>query len=207
MGDSPERLIEQGLCRLDIDDPGRRIVDQSVAYLDLLAKWNRVYNLTAVDEPLAMVGVHLMDSFSISPYVQGPLILDAGSGAGLPGIPLAIRFPDKDFILLDSNTRKTRFMAQVAIELALSNVTVVAARVEAFTGEVDQVVCRAFSSLANILGATRHLLGPGGRVLAMKGAVPEPCVACSSFRQENIPLDVPFLDRARHLCVLTLLPK
>ena len=209
MAASPELIVRDGLRQLGLcgslptcTTQADAVVSKSLAYLDLLGKWNRIHNLTAVANPCDMAAVHLLDSFSVAPHLRGDAILDVGSGAGLPGIPLALLFPDKEFILLDSNARKTRFMTQARIELALANVSVVQCRLEAFTRQVDQVVCRAFASLEKIAAAVGHLLKPGGNILAMKGAVAEP-LDQSGFNRQDLVLDVPFLDAARHLSVLT----
>ena len=126
-----EDLITDGFQALGLkEDPA--LVERSSCFLELLVRWNRVTNLTALTDIKAMVGVHLLDSLAVAPYITGRKILDVGSGAGLPGIPLALLYPDKDFILLDSNGKKTRFMTQVTIELQLDNVKVVHLRVEDF---------------------------------------------------------------------------
>lgn len=178
-----------------------------LAYLALLAKWNRVYNLTAVRDPAQMVVRHLLDSLSVAPYIKGLRVLDVGTGAGLPGIPLALALPDVQFVLLDSNRKKTRFVTQAVADLGLSNVTVEACRIEAYRpGEpFDTVISRAFSELVDMLTATDRLCRAGGAMLAMKGeypaqelaATPE-CYAAATVH----PLIVPGLDAKRHVvCV------
>jgi 16S rRNA (guanine527-N7)-methyltransferase len=197
-------LITQGLQALElVDDPDRvpDLVARSNAYLALLARWNRVTNLTAVTDIKAMVGVHLLDSFSIAPYITGQKTLDVGSGAGLPGIPLALLYPDKDFILLDSNGKKTRFMTQAIIDLQLTNVEVVHRRVEEFTGEFDQVVCRAFGSLDLIAEKLGGLLARKGEILAMKGSGSEQPPA--GFDVECHEIKVPLIEARRQLICLT----
>ncbi len=184
---------------LSLDDDA---LNALLRYLELIEQWNKVYNLTAVKDPSEMVSLHLLDSLSLAQFVKGNRVIDVGTGAGLPGIPLAIVFPDKDFILLDSNGKKTRFLTQVKIELMLNNVTVVHARVEEFVGEVDVVTCRAYSNLNNIVSSCRHLLGTKGEVLAMKGAEIEE-LSEPGYSSEVIRLDVPGLDQARHLVRLT----
>jgi 16S rRNA (guanine527-N7)-methyltransferase len=142
-----------------------------LAYLALLQKWNRVFNLTAVRDPAQMVSRQLLDSLSILPWIHGYRVLDVGTGAGLPGIPLAIALPDVAFTLLDANGKKTRFVQQAAAELGLGNVSVVHGRIEALRDAegFDVITSRAFASLADFLNATLHLLADGGRWLAMKG--------------------------------------
>lgn len=146
-----------------------------IQFLNLLQKWNRSYNLTAVESLEDMVTRHLLDSASIVPYLTGHDFIDVGTGAGLPGIPLAILMPDKNFVLLDSNTKRTRFLLQVVSELKLPNVGVVASRVEAYVAEktFDGVISRAFSSLAEMLEKCENLCSINGRLYAMKGLYPE----------------------------------
>ncbi|MBV1959658.1 MAG: 16S rRNA (guanine(527)-N(7))-methyltransferase RsmG [Pseudomonadales bacterium] len=177
--------------------------DQLIAYLLILRRWNHVYNLTAVDQPEKMVVYHLLDSLSIAPYLQGDSIIDVGTGGGLPGIPLSIVFPDKQFTLLDSVNKKTRFLLVAVAELGLNNVTVVNTRVEKFVDQCfDTVVTRAFSSLELMLQLTGHLTRPSGLFMAMKG---KPL----GDEEHNLPegfvwideraLEVPGLDAERHL--------
>ena len=180
-----------------------------LAYLDLLARWNKAYNLTAVRDPGRMVSRHLLDSLAIAPYTRGQRLIDVGTGAGLPGIPLAILFPDREFHLLDSNGKKTRFLFQVKTDLRLDNMTVHHARVESFQPAVpfDAVLSRAFASLQDMLAGCHHLLAPGGRVLAMKGAYPVDELAAVSGRydlKEVHPLTVPGLAEERHLVEIML---
>jgi 16S rRNA (guanine527-N7)-methyltransferase len=160
---------------LDLDEAQQ---DCLLRYLALLVKWNRAYNLTAVRDPAEMVSRQLLDSLSILPWVRGPRVLDVGSGAGLPGIPLAIARPGWALTLLDSNGKKTRFLTQVCLELGLANVVVVQARAEQYRPAdqrgFDTVTARAFASLAQLLALTRHLLAPGGRWVAMKGPSEDP---------------------------------
>ncbi len=149
-------------------------VDQLLAYLRLFDKWNHAFNLSAIREPAAMVKLHLLDSLSIVPLLQGERLIDVGSGGGLPGIPLAITFPEKTFTLLDSAGKKTRFLFQVKQELGLDNVTVENRRVEHYqpVQGYDGVISRAFASLPDMVKNCAHLLTKGGRFWAMKGQVP-----------------------------------
>jgi 16S rRNA (guanine527-N7)-methyltransferase len=146
-----------------------------IVYIKLIVKWNRVYNLTAVRDPQRMLDRHILDSLSVLPYLLSSRIIDIGAGAGLPGIPLAIACPDNTFVLLDSNRKKTRFMQQAKIELALDNVEVVCDRVENYhpAERFDTVISRAFSSLLNMVNWSAHLCAPNGILLAMKGHYPE----------------------------------
>jgi len=194
-------------------DPPGRVEGLLRRYLALLTKWNRVYNLTAITDPAQMITHHALDSLSIAAplaallaHAPAPRVLDVGSGAGLPGIPLAIARPAWRLTLLDTNSKKTAFIAQAAAELGLSNVTVATARVESFRAEpFDAIVSRAFSSLHDFVAQTRSLLAPAGWWAAMKGAVPQdelpglPAdVQCRDIRR----VQVPGLAAERHLLLL-----
>ena len=140
-----------------------------LAHVDLLAKWNRTYNLTAVRDPEDMVSRHLLDSLAVLPFVHGGTLADLGSGAGLPGIPLAIARPDIAVTLVESNGKKARFLREAIRSLPLANVTVAQARVQDTAGAVDTITARAFASLPDMLAWGGHLLAPDGRWLALKG--------------------------------------
>jgi len=198
-----ERRLDQGLAalRLELSAAQRTAL---LAYVALLVKWNKAFNLTAVRDPAQMVTRHLLDSLAVLPHLHGGRIIDIGSGAGLPGIPLAIAAPERQFTLLDSNGKKTRFMTQACVEVGVGNATVVNSRVEDFRpdGLFDTVTARAFAPLASIVAQTRHLLAPAGCVLAMKGAVAAEELAelPTGERVEVIPLKVPGLEQEqRHL--------
>jgi 16S rRNA (guanine527-N7)-methyltransferase len=145
-------------------------------YLTLLSKWNKAFNLTAIKKPKEMVIRHVADSLSIIPFLSGDTILDVGSGAGFPGIVLAIVFPDKQFTLLDSNGKKTQFLAQVRRDLSLKNIEIVQARVEAYQPEFgkkfETIVSRAFSNLVDFVKFAAPLLSETGVIIAMKGVYP-----------------------------------
>ncbi len=178
-------------------------------YLLLLDKWNRAYNLTSVRNISDMITLHILDSLSILPYLQGRRIIDVGTGAGLPGIPLAIAQPECEFVLLDSNGKKTRFLLHVLQELHLTNVEIVQARVENYQPEkcFDTIISRAFSSLAVFAQTTKHLCGPGGQLLAMKGQYPlEELAALSAVFSvlATHELLVPELNAQRHLVCLKI---
>lgn len=185
-----------------------RLLEKLVRFLCLLDRWNRVYNLTSVRGIEQMVGAHLLDSLVALPYVQGASVIDVGTGGGLPGVPLALGCPEKHFVLLDSNAKKTRFVQQAVIELALENVAVVHGRIEAFQNKrpFDTVMTRAFSALSDTLLQTAHLIAPGGRLLAWKGRFPVEDLNGLSQSQEQstqnctiIPLHVPGIEAERHL--------
>ena len=204
-GDLAQQL-QQGLNELDLnlDD---LVQSKLLAYVDLLHKWNRTYNLTAVRKPELMVTRHLLDSLVINPYVQAGRVLDVGTGAGLPGIPLSLIRPDDEFYLLDSNSKKTRFVTQAVSELEINNVTVVKSRVEEFQpGQTfNTIMSRAFSTLANMVVGTRHLLDPQGVLLAMKGVYPVAEVdelPDDVELSDKIELKVPGLDAERHLLII-----
>lgn len=173
-------------------------------YLDLLVKWNRVYNLTAIRERNKMVTHHIYDSLSVLPYLQGARIVDLGSGAGLPGIPVALLHPEWQVVMVDSNVKKTRFIQQVILELGLSNASVVHSRVERYAPQqpFDTVVSRAFTSLSQFLEYAEPLLTVGGEVVAMKGRWPEAeegDVSAGFKLEQVVPVTVPGIDAERHL--------
>ncbi len=176
-------------------------------YLSLLQKWNRTYNLTAIRDPAKMVSHHLLDSLSIVNLVKAGRLLDVGTGAGLPGIPLAIARPDIRITMLDSNNKKTAFVQQVVSELALTNAMVVNERVESWKQDekFDAIVSRAFSSLRDFAEKTGHLLAEEGELLAMRGLQPDEEMADLppgfSIRQ-SVKLVVPGVDGQRHLVVI-----
>ena len=181
MTDRLEATLEQGLRDLALGVPANA-QQKLLHYLHLIVKWNKHFNLSGITAIQEMVPLHLLDSLAISPYLEGERILDIGSGAGLPGIPLAIANPDKNFVLLDSNGKKTRFLFQVKVALELSNVEVIDARVEEYlstadTGEFSLITCRAFSSLSSIVKMIEKPLASGTKLLAMKGVYPHDEIA------------------------------
>jgi len=180
---------------------------QLLAYLALLIKWNKAYNLTAVRNPDEMVSRHLLDSLSVMPFIHSERWLDVGSGGGMPGIPLAILHPDKHVTVLDSNGKKTRFLTQVKLELKLDNLTVIHKRVEEFQPELPftGIVSRAFSSMENFTNWTRHLGDAQTQWLAMKGLHPadELVALPADFRVDSEQaLTVPGCQGQRHLLIL-----
>lgn len=157
---------------LDLSDTQ---VDQLMVYHALLVKWNNAYNLTAVRDPAQMISRHLLDSLSIVPYLQGERFIDVGTGAGLPGLVLAVVLPHKQFDLLDSAGKKMRFLFQARMDLGLENITIHNCRVEGFTPErlFDGVISRAFASLADMVSGSGRLLRAGGLFYCMKGRYPD----------------------------------
>src|SRR5690606_13317601 len=175
-------------------------------YLALLGKWNKVHNLTAVRQPEEMVTLHLLDSLSVMPHIQGERLLDVGSGAGLPGIPLALCMPDLQVTVLDSSHKKTSFMRQAKAELGITNLEVVCGRVEAYRPSqlFDMVISRAFSDLAEFIDLTKHLGKPQALWLAMKGVYPYEELAQLQTKPIHVaPLKVPGLNAHRHLVFLS----
>lgn len=199
--------LSAGLSAMHLALPETALL-KLVAYLRLIEKWNRVHNLTAVREPGQMVVLHLLDSLAILPHVtKAKTLLDVGTGAGLPGIPLAIARPDLAVTLLDSSHKKATFLEQAKAELKLANVTVVCERVEKWQPgrTFDIVVSRAFSELGEFVAQSAHLAAPGGELLAMKGVHPFDEIARlpATHRVETvIELAVPTLDAKRHLVLL-----
>ncbi len=177
---------------------------QLLHYLDLLQEWNRVFNLTAIVDPRDTVLLHILDSLSITKYLQGKEIIDVGTGAGLPGIPLALTQPEKMFVLLDSNSKKTRFLNQVVYEMKIKNVEIVHARCEDFKPEkcFDSILSRAFASIKVMLEQTQHLLCQDGQFLAMKGIYPAQEIQeiPKNFNVIGVErLNIKGLDAERHL--------
>ncbi len=178
------------------------------AYVNLLAKWNRVYNLTAVRNRDAVVIRHILDSLAILPWLQGPRVLDVGSGAGLPGIPLAIARPHVHFSLLDCNQKRTRFLIQTVVDLRLDNVEVIRCRVEDYRPDApfESVVSRAFAALSDMLLVAGRLCAMGGRILAMKGLCPQVELAeiPPDYALVGVyPLEIPGLNATRQLVHMT----
>ena len=178
MRESWREQLARGVAQMNLSVAPRQ-QELLLDYLQLLQKWNRAFNLTAVRDPQIMVSRQLLDSLSIHALLRGERVLDVGSGAGLPGIPLAIVDPHRSFTLLDTNGKKTRFLRQAKLELGLDNLEIEQLRVERYQAPCpfDTIVSRAFSSLPLMLDLTRHLLAEGGCWLAMKGTVPEAEIA------------------------------
>ncbi|MCC5791237.1 MAG: 16S rRNA (guanine(527)-N(7))-methyltransferase RsmG [Legionellaceae bacterium] len=195
-----EQRLRSGITQLGLELDTCRLM----AYLALLHKWNKTYNLTAIRDPADMLVKHLLDSLAIIPFVQGERILDVGTGAGLPGIPLAIARPDWKLTLLDSNGKKIRFLRAVRRELALQNIDIVQSRVESYhpPHSFATVVSRAFAELAQMLSLSTHLLAEEGIWLAMKARVPEAELAAIPYMWTQHHYQVPTLDSER--CVIVI---
>lgn len=199
----PAATLERGLAALGLGlDPAQRAA--LLHFADLLQRWNRVYNLTAVRDPVATVTRHLLDALAVVPYLPPGRLIDVGSGAGLPGIPLAIALPDRDVTLLDASAKRVRFMQQAVIELGLDNARPLQARAEAHRPErpYDAVITRAFAGISDMLSACRHLVADDGVILAMKGQCPDAELAALPLGivlRDVVPLAVPGLAAARHL--------
>lgn len=195
--------LAQGIAQLGLSlPPGTQ--DRLLNYLALVKKWNQVYNLTAVRDPSKMVSQHLLDCLAVVPHVSAATVLDVGSGAGLPGIPLALALPQTQVTLLDSNQKKAAFLRQAAIELGLNNAAVECVRVETWRPEClfELVISRAVSDLAEYVKLAGHLVAAGGTLAAMKGVYPTEELARlpRAFRLRAAhALSVPGLRAARHL--------
>ena len=179
-------------------------INQLLKYLDMLERLNKAYNLTAIRDPFDMIHLHILDSLAISDELKGDDFIDVGTGQGLPGIPLAILNQDKNFTLLDSNGKKTRFLFQVKLELGLANMSEVNKRVEEFNPQktYDCVLSRAFSSLSDMVQNCQHLLNPDGYFLAMKGKLPQTELSQlpKNYNVEKLSsINVPGVDGQRHL--------
>lgn len=192
--------LQQGLVKmgLELSAESQTLL---LVYLELMQKWNQAFNLTAISDLDQMVIRHLLDSLSILPFINASPILDVGTGAGLPGIPLALARPDFKFVLLDSNGKKTRFLTQVKIQLGIENIDIIQSRVEDYRpGKTFSIVtCRAFAALNTILERTQHLLTSDSRILAMKGKQELPELDAGFKQVDSHPLQVAWLNEERQL--------
>ncbi|RJX33489.1 MAG: 16S rRNA (guanine(527)-N(7))-methyltransferase RsmG [Oxalobacter sp.] len=204
-------LLAEGLQKLSLTlDPKQK--DQLLKFLDLLQKWNGIYNLTAIRDPEQMVRQHLLDCLAILPAFElenqtRMRVLDVGSGGGLPGVILAIAKPEMQVSLIDTVHKKTAFLTQAKLELGLENVTVLTGRVEQYEadGKYDVITSRAFAELKNFIQLTHHLLKQGGRYIAMKAGIPEAEInqLPPGWRLDRVwPLNVPGLQAERHLILI-----
>ena len=183
-------------------------IERQLALVRLLDKWNKAYNLTSVRNPKDMLPRHIMDSLAVRKYLHGQRFIDVGTGPGLPGLPLAIAEPDKEFVLLDSLGKRIRFIRQVCHELKLTNVTAVQARVEDYQDEkqFDGVISRAFASLNDMLSWCEHLPAENGRFYALKGLYPQDELEQlpEQYKIESIEqINVPGIDASRHIVIIS----
>jgi len=205
---TPQAALDHGLgeLKLSLPDSARA---QLIAYLALLAKWNKIFNLTAIRDPLQMVSLHILDSLAVLRELPPGPLADVGSGAGMPGIAIAIAEPARSIVLVEANQKKASFLRQAVIELGLANSAVEALRVEAWhpVERFAVVITRAFAELVDFIACCRHLVAEGGVLAAMKGAYPEGELAragahcdCRDVRR----IAVPFLSAERHLVLCRL---
>ena len=198
-------LLAEGAEQLRIDLTPK-VSQRLIEYLGLMVKWNKAYNLTAIRDPHEMMIRHILDSLAVSPHCSEGHVLDVGAGAGLPSVVLAITNPQRAVTAIDSNSKKTRFLRQVVIELSLDNLSVEHSRVESFTPvqPFAIVISRAFSSLVDFVHVAQRLVYPGGRMLAMKGRYPtdelEHAAPLCDI-SDVVKLSVPFLSEERHLVI------
>jgi len=203
---NPEDLLEDGLYELGLDEELAGD-DRLMEYITELMNWNRIYNLTSVRKPTEIVPRHILDSLSVIPHLKGNRILDIGTGAGLPGIPLAIACPEREFVLLDSSSKKLRFIQQTLTILDLDNVSLEHTRIEDYRPDslFDTVICRAFSDLRDLYQHAMRLCVADGRMLAMKGIYPMAEIESLENKDvidDVVSLHVPGLDADRHLVLM-----
>ncbi len=198
--DQCKQIIQKGLVELGIDYEESQL-EQLLAFIQLIEKWNKAYNLTSVRNRHDMARLHILDSLAILPFIEGKEVADIGTGAGIPGIPLAIFLPEVGFTLLDSNSKKTRFVQQVILELKLKNVKVVHSRVENLKPEspFSSVIMRAFTNLPDIVTLTQHLINDHGVLLAMKGHKPEDELLKLEQPYSVVDIQVPEIEAERCL--------
>lgn len=199
------QLLADGIEDLELK-VSARVRGDLMRYLQELVTWNRTYNLTAVRDPIQMVVKHLLDSLSVLPYLGAGRVIDVGSGAGLPGIPLAMTAPRNEYVLLDSNGKKAAFMRHAARTLGLKHVQVIQSRAEDYqpSPAFDTVISRACAAVNDLINLGGHLCGNQGRVLAMLGKAPEAGIEVAPpFRLADVcQLEVPGLAAERHLAIL-----
>jgi 16S rRNA (guanine527-N7)-methyltransferase len=201
--EDPAARLRAGTAALGMELSGDEI-ERLLRFLGLLAHWNRAYNLTAVRDPNEMLTRHLLDSLSVRPFLFGDTVLDLGTGAGLPGLPLALCEPQRRFFLLDGNGKKIRFVRQAALELRLANLAAVHCRIESYRPghKFSTIVCRAVAAIREVQAQSAPLLGSPGRLLIMKGRYPADELQHPGLADLDLavhPLRVPFLEGERHL--------
>ena len=204
---SPAVLLRDGLEQMQLEIPVQT-QGRLLAFIALLAKWNKTFSLTAIDDPQQMVARHLLDSLTLVPYIKGPRLVDVGSGAGLPGIPLALALPDFEVVLLDSQTKKARFMTQAIADLQIDNIVVAHTRVQDYHPQqmFDTVISRAFTSLIKFSDAASHLCQSNGCMLAMKGKFPAhelEDLKKTGRTVDVMPVEIPGLDAQRHIAKIS----
>ncbi len=204
-------LLHRGLIEMGqpLDRPSEL---QLIRYIELVSQWNKVFRLSSIHDLDAMVTRHLLDSLSILPYIKGHTIIDIGTGAGLPGIPLSIAMPDRHFCLLDSNPKKIQFLEKVIQQMSLRNVHIAHRSVEEFHVEplFESVISRSFNTLGDFLKLSEHLVKPNGQILAMKGVYPltELQDLKANFKLVEVhPLKIPALSAERHVVELSYQPE
>lgn len=193
-------VLADGLASLKLDLEAAQI-ESLLGFAGLLQKWSKAYNLTAIRGAADIARLHLLDSLAVARYVTESPVLDVGTGAGLPGLPLAVALPATEFVLLDANAKKTRFIRQAVLELKLNNVAICRERVEHYRPprRFRQIISRAFADLPTMIRLTRHLLAEDGTFLAMKGRAPGEEMARIGARQTLIPIRVPGVEAERCL--------
>ena len=205
---SHDKLWEQGLEQLDCHPTKTQLLELK-QYVEMLYRWNKTYNLTAVREVQDMIPLHIFDSLVVADFINGDNCLDVGSGAGLPTIPLAIMLPDREFMAVDTNGKKTRFIQQAIIELGLKNVKVTQTRIENWDADVkyDAIISRAFASVYDFLESSSAQLAENGTLYAMKGQYPEgelQYIPKQYTLLQSHSMTVPFVDGERHLLEFTM---
>ncbi|MEE9551928.1 MAG: 16S rRNA (guanine(527)-N(7))-methyltransferase RsmG [Gammaproteobacteria bacterium] len=203
--------LSDGIASLGLQAAAQHPIDAYCSYMLLLAEWNKAYNLTAIREPAQMVAYHVLDSLAVLPYLHGDACLDVGTGAGLPGLILALAEPDKHWVLLDGNHKKIRFINQAVMELKLNNVEVICCRAEDFKPDkyFSTIISRAIGNLHCLYQCAFHLLLPSGRLFAMKG--PEVNAEIAELNKTNVKsrvhlLDIPGVSSQRSLVELRVFP-
>ncbi len=202
-----EKILTEGLQKLNLGF-APHTARALIQFVLLLEKWNKTYNLTAVRDPQQMLTRHILDSLAVLPFIKGPRVLDLGAGAGLPGIPLALARPRLEFVLLDGNAKKTRFITQAVADLGMKNVEIVQQRAEKYRPDIkfNTLISRAFGSIADMLASAGHLADAGAEFLAMKGVYPQEELTAipQNYKVSSVQaLQVPGLDAARHLVIIT----
>lgn len=202
--DKCRNILIDGIEFLGLSNEVEKL-ERLLQFIALIEKWNKAYNLTAIRDKEEMARLHILDSLAILPHLHGKRLIDIGTGAGLPGIPLAIFRPDMEFVLLDSNAKKTRFVQQAILELKLKNVSVIHSRVESYqpSEKFDSVTCRAFAGMSDILKLTAHLFNENGMLLAMKGQQPDEELAALNQEYRIVPIVVPNIEAERCLVCIS----